>query len=41
MAKMNRLNRSELAVPGSNIRMIEKAPNAGADGVFIAVMHRV
>ena len=35
MAKMNRLNRSELAVPGSNLRMIEKAPNAGADGVFI------
>ena len=35
MAKKNRLNRSELAVPGSNLRMIEKAPNAGADGVFI------
>ena len=35
MAKMNRLNRSELAVPGSNLRMIEKAPTAGADGVFI------
>lgn len=35
MAKMNRLNRSELAVPGSNLRMIEKAPDAGADGVFI------
>jgi len=35
MAKMNRLNRSELAVPGSSPRMIEKATTAGADGVFI------
>ena len=35
MAKTNRLHRSELAVPGSNLRMIEKAPNAGADCVFI------
>ena len=35
MAKKNRLNRSELAVPGSSPRMIEKATTAGADGVFI------
>ena len=35
MAEKNRLHRSELAVPGSNLRMIEKAPNAGADCVFI------
>ena len=35
MAKKDRLHRSELAVPGSNLRMIEKAPNAGADCVFI------
>jgi malyl-CoA/(S)-citramalyl-CoA lyase len=35
MAKKNRLNRSELAVPGSSLRMIEKATTAGADGVFI------
>lgn len=35
MAKQNRLHRSELAVPGSNMRMIEKATTAGADAVFI------
>lgn len=35
MPKMNRLHRSELAVPGSNPRMLEKAPNAGADCVFL------
>ncbi|NNG11689.1 MAG: CoA ester lyase [Halobacteria archaeon] len=35
MAVRNRLHRSELAVPGSNIRMLEKAPNSGADIVFL------
>lgn len=35
MVNKHRLHRSELAVPGSNLRMIEKAPNAGADCVFI------
>lgn len=35
MAVKNRLHRSELAVPGSNKRMLEKAPNAGADIVFL------
>lgn len=30
-----RLHRSELAVPGSNPRMLEKAPDAGADVVFL------
>jgi malyl-CoA/(S)-citramalyl-CoA lyase len=30
-----RLHRSELAVPGSNVRMLEKAPNAGADIVML------
>jgi len=35
MAVRNRLHRSELAVPGSNPRMLEKAPNAGADLVFL------
>jgi malyl-CoA/(S)-citramalyl-CoA lyase len=35
MAQKHRLHRSELAVPGSNTRMIEKAPNAGADAIFI------
>ena len=35
MAFKNRLHRSELAVPGSNMRMLEKAPHAGADLVFI------
>ncbi len=35
MAVKNRLHRSELAVPGSNPRMLEKAPQAGADIVFL------
>ena len=35
MAVKNRLHRSELAVPGSNKRMLEKAPSAGADIVFL------
>lgn len=35
MAIKNRLHRSELAVPGSNRRMLEKAPQAGADLVFL------
>jgi malyl-CoA/(S)-citramalyl-CoA lyase len=30
-----RLHRSELAVPGSNVRMLEKAPRAGADIVML------
>ncbi|MGZ4430012.1 MAG: HpcH/HpaI aldolase/citrate lyase family protein [Gaiellales bacterium] len=35
MAVRNRLHRSELAVPGSSTRMLEKAPHAGADIVFL------
>ncbi|MDH3871278.1 MAG: CoA ester lyase [Gammaproteobacteria bacterium] len=35
MAVRNRLHRSELAVPGSNTRMLEKAPDSGADIVFL------
>lgn len=35
MAVKDRLHRSELAVPGSNKRMLEKAPDAGADMVFL------
>jgi malyl-CoA/(S)-citramalyl-CoA lyase len=35
MAVKTRLHRSELAVPGSNPRMLEKAPKAGADAVFL------
>ena len=35
MAIKDRLHRSELAVPGSNPRMLEKAPTAGADIVFL------
>ena len=35
MAVRNRLHRSELAVPGSSTRMLEKAPGAGADIVFL------
>jgi malyl-CoA/(S)-citramalyl-CoA lyase len=35
MAVRDRLHRSELAVPGSNARMLEKAPHAGADMVFL------
>jgi len=35
MAERNRLHRSELAVPASNTRMLEKAPTLGADMVFL------
>ena len=35
MAIKNRLHRSELAVPGSNPRMLEKAATLGADVVFM------
>jgi malyl-CoA/(S)-citramalyl-CoA lyase len=35
MANKPRLHRTELAVPGSNRRMLEKAPGIGADVVFI------
>ncbi len=35
MAIKNRLHRSELAVPGSNPKMMEKAPILGADLVFL------
>ncbi|MFN3919578.1 MAG: HpcH/HpaI aldolase/citrate lyase family protein [Methylohalobius sp.] len=35
MAVKNRLHRSELAVPGSNPKMLAKAPHAGADVVFL------
>lgn len=35
MAVRHRLHRSELAVPGSSTRMLEKAPSAGADVVFL------
>ncbi len=35
MAIRDRLHRSELAVPASNLRMLEKAPTAGADVVFL------
>src|ERR1700684_4296368 len=31
----SRLHRSELAVPGSNVRMLEKAPELGADIVML------
>src|SRR6201998_4767820 len=30
-----RLHRSELAVPGSNVRMLEKAPDLGADIIML------
>jgi malyl-CoA/(S)-citramalyl-CoA lyase len=33
--KPPRLHRSELAVPGSNVRMLEKAPDLGADIVML------
>jgi malyl-CoA/(S)-citramalyl-CoA lyase len=33
--KPSRLHRSELAVPGSNVRMLEKAPELGADIVML------
>ena len=35
MAVKDRLHRSELAVPGSQPRMLEKAPDLGADLVFL------
>jgi malyl-CoA/(S)-citramalyl-CoA lyase len=35
MAVRDRLHRSELAVPGTNIRAMEKAPTLGADLVFL------
>jgi len=35
MQNRDRLHRSELAVPASNLRMLEKAPEAGADIVFL------
>jgi malyl-CoA/(S)-citramalyl-CoA lyase len=35
MADKARLHRSELAVPGTNLRAIEKAPTLGADVVFL------
>lgn len=35
MERQCRLHRSELAVPGSSVRMLEKAPGAGADVVFL------
>lgn len=33
--KSPRLHRSELAVPGSNVRMLEKAPDLGADIIML------
>ena len=35
MARTDRLHRSELAVPGTNLRAMEKAPGLGADVVFL------
>ena len=35
MARKDRLHRSELAVPGTNVRAMEKAPTLGADIVFL------
>jgi malyl-CoA/(S)-citramalyl-CoA lyase len=35
VAVKNRLHRSELAVPGTNVRAMEKAPTLGADVVFL------
>ena len=35
MTDKARLHRSELAVPGTNVRAIEKAPRLGADVVFL------
>src|SRR6476646_8819440 len=34
-ARRQRLHRSELAVPGSNVKMLERAPGAGADIVML------
>src|SRR5438477_763373 len=35
MPQTTRLHRSELAVPASNVRMLEKAPHLGADIVML------
>jgi malyl-CoA/(S)-citramalyl-CoA lyase len=35
MTRKDRLHRSELAVPGTNVRAMEKAPTLGADVVFL------
>ena len=35
MATPVRLHRSELCVPGTNMRMLEKAPGLGADVVML------
>lgn len=35
MARTDRLHRSELAVPGTNLRAMQKAPTLGADIVFL------
>jgi malyl-CoA/(S)-citramalyl-CoA lyase len=35
MAAKHRAHRSELAVPGTNVRAMEKAPALGADLVFL------
>ena len=35
MSRKDRLHRSELAVPGTNVRAMEKAPTLGADVVFL------
>jgi malyl-CoA/(S)-citramalyl-CoA lyase len=35
MARKDRLHRSELAVPATNVRAMEKAPSLGADVVFL------
>jgi malyl-CoA/(S)-citramalyl-CoA lyase len=35
VALKNRLHRSELAVPGTNVRAMEKSPTLGADVVFL------
>ena len=34
-SQRQRLHRSELAVPGSNVKMLERAPAAGADIVML------
>jgi malyl-CoA/(S)-citramalyl-CoA lyase len=36
-----RLHRSELAVPGTNVRAMEKAPTLGADVVFLDLEDRL
>jgi malyl-CoA/(S)-citramalyl-CoA lyase len=35
MARTDRPHRSELAVPGTNVRAMTKAPTLGADIVFL------